>query len=161
MFIIRRELSINVDERASDVIQVSLTLGGDAATTLGILLEDLELFEGLEGLSVDGSRGINVVGGAAAVVLAASVDDLEGAYTDSRSEVNVTGNRGNAGVKPVRVIRGELLAGSGFNEVDPGGDLEFSSSFQMSGVCFDKLVGINVTDCGSNHFGYLFVDRKI
>jgi hypothetical protein len=38
----------------------------------------------------------------------------------------VAGNGGGTDVEPVLVVRSELLAGSGLDEVDPDGDLELT-----------------------------------
>lgn len=55
-----------------------------------------------------------------------SVKFLEVSNSDVLSEVDVSGNGGCSNVEPIRVVRSELLVGSGLDDVDPGGDLEFT-----------------------------------
>ena len=41
-------------------------------------------------------------------------------------------------VVPVRVVGRKLLEGAGFDEVDPGGDLELARSLEVGCVCRDE-----------------------
>lgn len=41
-------------------------------------------------------------------------------------------------VEPVRVIGSQLLLGTGFNNVDPCGDLELAGSLKVGRVGFDE-----------------------
>lgn len=43
-----------------------------------------------------------------------------------RTEVDVASDGGGTDVEPVLVVRGELLAGAGLDDVDPDGDLELA-----------------------------------
>ena len=67
------------------------------------MLEDIDLLEGLEDLTVDGARGVDVVGGTVAAVLGRAVDAAETVDTDGLAEVDVTGDGGSADVVPSSV----------------------------------------------------------
>ena len=85
-----------------NTVQIPLAALGDAAATLVlVVLEDIDLLEGLEDLTVDGSRGVNVVGGTVAAVLGRAVDLAQTVDTDGLAEVDVTGDGGSADVVPI------------------------------------------------------------
>lgn len=44
-------------------------------------------------------------------------------------------------VEPVRVVRSQLLLGTGLNNVDPCGDLELAGSLKVGRVGFDEGLG--------------------
>lgn len=76
------------------MIEVTLTVTADTTTTLGGLLDDLQLLQGLQDLAGDGAGADGVVGGAGAAALAATVHLLEGTDTGTGTDVQVTSNRG-------------------------------------------------------------------
>ena len=83
-------------------VQVTLSaLGDTAATLLLVVLDNADLLEGLEDLTVDGARGVDVVGGTVAAVLGRAVDLAETVDTDGLAEVDVTGDGGSADVVPI------------------------------------------------------------
>lgn len=74
-------------------------LGDLSATVLG-LLEDSELLERLDDLSLNGSRAVSVVRGSVSTVDGSSVQLLEGTDSDVLSQVDVSGDRGGSNVVP-------------------------------------------------------------
>lgn len=84
-----------------DAVQIPLAgLGDTTAALLLVLLDDTDLLEGLEDLTVDSARGVNVVRGAGTAVLRGSVDLAEAADTDGLAQVDVTSDSGGADVEP-------------------------------------------------------------
>jgi hypothetical protein len=106
--------------RRERTVKIALAgLGDAAATLLLVLLDDADLFEGLEDLAVDGAGGVDVVRGADTAVLGGAVDLAETADADALAEVDVAGDGGGADVEPVNVLGGELVAGTGLDDVNP------------------------------------------
>lgn len=76
------------------MVKITLSLARDATTTLGSLLDELELLEGLDDLAGNRARGIGVVRRAGSAVLATTIHALQGTNTSTGTDVEVTGNRG-------------------------------------------------------------------
>lgn len=94
---------LGLDGAHGNAVQVTLAgLGDAAATLLLVMLKDTNLLEGLEDLAVDGAGGVDVVAGARATVLGATVNLAETADTDGLAEVDVAGDSGSADVVPLR-----------------------------------------------------------
>lgn len=116
-------------------VKITLALLGNAATTLVlILLNNLDLLEGLEDLAVNRTGGIDVMGWAVATVLGTAVDAAKAADTDGLAEVDVAGNGSGADVEPVNVLGRHLLGGTGLDGVNPTGDRELALTLQESGI---------------------------
>lgn len=101
---------------------VQITLAGlcdAAATLLLVLLEDVDLLQGLHDLAVDAAAAGDVVRGARATVLGDTVHLPQTADTDGLAEVDMAGNRGGADVEPVDVLGRELLADTSLDGVNP------------------------------------------
>ena len=95
-------LLLLVNGGLGNTVQIPLAALGDAAATLVlVVLEDIDLLEGLEDLTVDGSRGVDVVGGTVAAVLGRAMDLAQTVDTDGLAEVDVTGDGGSADVVPI------------------------------------------------------------
>lgn len=95
-------LLLLVNGGLGNTVQIPLAALGDAAATLVlVVLKDTNLLEGLQDLTVDGARGVDVVGGAVAAVLGRAVDLAEAVDTDGLAEVDVTGDGGGADVVPI------------------------------------------------------------
>lgn len=95
-------LLLLVNGGLGNTVQIPLAALGDAAATLVlVVLKDTNLLEGLQDLTVDGARGVDVVGGAVAAVLGRAVDLAEAVDTDGLAEVDVTGDSGGADVVPI------------------------------------------------------------
>jgi hypothetical protein len=113
-------LLLGLSSGLGNTVQITLASLGDAAATLVlVLLKDTNLLKGLHDLAVDGTRGVDVSGGARATVLGGAVDLAEAANTNSLAEVDVAGNGGGADVEPVNVLRRELLGGAGLDGINP------------------------------------------
>jgi len=94
-------LLVLLDAGLGDTVQVTLAGLGDATATLVLVgLEDTDLLEGLENLAVDRAGGVDMVGGAGAAVLGATVGLAEAADTDGLAHVDVAGAGGGADVVP-------------------------------------------------------------
>lgn len=94
-------LLILVNGGLGDTVKITLAGLGDAAATLLLInLEDTDLLESLEGLAVNGTGGIDVVGGTGTAVLGGTVDLAETANTDSLAHVDVTSDSGGTDVEP-------------------------------------------------------------
>lgn len=112
-------LLLLLDGGLGDTVQITLTLLGDATTTLEAVLNDTDLLESLEDLAVDGAGGVDVVAGARATVLLSSVDLAETTDTDRLAHVDVAGDGGSTNVEPVHRLRRELLVVAGLDSVNP------------------------------------------
>lgn len=98
-------LLLSLDGGLGNTVQVTLAGLGDAAATLVVVvLEDTDLGKGLADLAVDGAGGVNVVRGAGATVLGATVDLAETADADSLAHVDVAGDSGGTDVVPGRIL---------------------------------------------------------
>lgn len=96
-------LLLSLEGGHGDTVQVTLAGLGDTATALVlVLLEHVDLLEGLHDLAVDGAGGVDVVARAHTPVLDAAVDLPQTADTDRLAHVDVAGNGGGADVEPVK-----------------------------------------------------------
>ena len=145
----------------SNAVQITLAFSGNLATTVAVLLQQVQLLQGLDGLAVDGARGILVVGRASAAALLATVNQVQGSNSNSRTQVNVTGDRGNANKEPVRVVWSHLLGAAGLDQVNPGGDGNLARTLQMGSIGIDEFVGIDITDTDTGHSRLGLEWRKI
>jgi hypothetical protein len=92
---------LGLDSSLGDTVQITLArLGDTTATLLLVVLENTDLLQGLNDLSVDRSGSIDVVGGTGATVLDTTVDLAQTADTDSLADVDVTGDSSGADVEP-------------------------------------------------------------
>lgn len=94
-------LLLGLDGGLGDTVQVTLAGLGDAAATLVlVVLKDTNLGKRLADLAVNGAGGVDVVGGARATVLGATVDLAQTADTDGLAHVDVAGDSGGTDVVP-------------------------------------------------------------
>ena len=163
-----------LDERGGDTVEVTLSLLGDASSTVVVDLEHAELLERLDDLPLDGAGAVAVVGRSVATVDGGTVELLESADADRLAEVDVSrdGSRSNvvpimtkkAGKpsyslsykksrahSPVGVVWGKLLGSAGLDRVHPRRHLELTRALQEGGVGLDELVGGHVPHCSSWH----------
>jgi hypothetical protein len=103
-----------------------------------VLLQDTNLLQGLEDLTVDGTRGINMVRRTRATVDSTTVNLVQGTDTNTLADVDVTGNRGGTDKVPIGIIRSQFLVGTGLNNVDPLGDLELTSTLEVGSISLDE-----------------------
>lgn len=98
-----------VDGSLGDTVQIPHARGCDSPATLLLVdLEDTDLLESLDSLSVNSTGGVSVVGGAGAAVLGAAVDLPQSADTNGLAEVDVTGDSGSADVEPIERKRNRI-----------------------------------------------------
>jgi hypothetical protein len=165
-------LLILVNGGLGNTVQIPLAALSDAAATLVlVVLKDTDLLEGLQDLTVDGARGVDMVGGAVAAVLGRAVDLAEAVDTDGLAEVDVTGDGGGAdvvpiilvrwrcgfalmlyGIVPVGVLGRELVRGRGLDSVNPSGDGELSLALQERRVGRDELLRFHIANGDTTHF---------
>jgi len=113
-------LLLSLEGGHGDTVQVTLAGLGDTATALVlVLLEHVDLLEGLHDLAVDGAGGVDVVAWAHTPVLDAAVDLPQAADTDGLAHVDVAGDGGGADVEPVNALRRELLGAASLDGVGP------------------------------------------
>ena len=113
-------LLIGLDGGLSDTIQISLSSLCDSTTSLVlILLQDTDLLEGLEDLSVNRSGSIDVVRWAGSTVTGRSVDLAKTTDTDGFAEVDVAGDGSGADVEPIDRLGWELLCWAGLDGINP------------------------------------------
>ena len=94
MKIIKQCCLVRLGAQGSNKVQVALTGRGDTTTTITVLFDQVELFQGLHGLAEDGARGVAVLGGTDTVVLATTVVDGQGTNTSTGTDVQVTSDGG-------------------------------------------------------------------
>ena len=96
---------LRLDDCSGDTVEIPLTVLADAAAAVVGLLEDTDLLERLEDLAVNGSGGVDVVGGARATVLGGAVNLPQTANTNGLAHVDVAGNGSGADVVPAIISR--------------------------------------------------------
>lgn len=82
-----------------------------------------------------------MVGRSGASSVLGTVELGKGTDTDVLPEVDVSSDGSSPHVEPVRVVRSQLLLGTGLNNVDPCGDLELAGSLKVGRVGFDEGLG--------------------
>lgn len=87
-------LTLRLENGSRDPVEISLAILADPASSSRILLQDTNLLQRLDDLSLDRTGCVAVVGRARASVDASSVQFLQGSDTDVLSEVDVTGDGG-------------------------------------------------------------------
>ena len=102
-----------------DAIEIPLTGRSDAATTLRILLDDTDGFELLEHSARDATGTDLVVVTTNALVTRTAVRLAQRTHTHVTLRVELASDRGSANVKPIRVVRGVLFEGGGFDDINP------------------------------------------
>lgn len=136
-----------------NTVQISLTSLRDSPSTLLVLLNNTNLLQSLEDLSVDRPRGINVVRWPRSPILLSTVDLSEGADTNRLAEVDVTGYGGGSDVKPVHGLRWELLIVTSLDSVNPTRNGKLSLPLQEGSVGLNELLRINIADGNTSHVG--------
>ena len=77
-----------------DLLKISLSVLGDSSSSVGVVLEDSDLLEGLADVPLDRGRGVGVVGGSDSSSVLASVELGERSDTNVLSEVDVSSDGG-------------------------------------------------------------------
>jgi hypothetical protein len=130
----------------SNTVKISLAVLREPSATILGLLQNTDLLKTLENLSDHRARSVLVVRWAGATVDSITVDLGETANTDILAQVDVAGDRGGSLVEPaLRVLRRELVASGGLNELDVTGNVKFALSLQERGVGVNELLGRDVS----------------
>ena len=113
-------LLVGLEGGHGNTVQITLAGLGDATTSLLlILLEDTDLLKSLHDLTVNGTRGVGVVGWAGTAVAGRTVNLAETANTNGLAHVDVTGDSSGTNVEPVNGLWWELLGWTGLDGVNP------------------------------------------
>lgn len=138
------------DGVGNDVELLSAGRGDDSGELLldALLIsgEDTETLKSLEGVSNDLASTSSVVISGVTESLLLAVDVSKGANTEVSSQVDLSGDGSNSGVKPVRVFGGEVLTLAGLNILNPVGDLDLVVLLQELSVSLDEISGGDVSD---------------
>ena len=94
-----------------------------------------------------------MVAGARATVLLSTVGLAKTTDTNRLAHVDVTGDGGGADVEPIHALGRELLRVAGLDGINPSGNGKLSLTLQESSVGSDELLGIDVANRDSGHFG--------
>ena len=100
-----QSLSLLGLELGSDSVQVTAALAGQSASTVRILLCQLQAFQSLQSLPSNTSIAASPVGWGGAVVRTDSVDLADGGDSNWGPDVHVSGHGGASDKEPVLIIR--------------------------------------------------------
>jgi len=106
--------------------------------------DNTELFELLEGVSEDLAGRGAVVLSSDAVLSFTTEKVLKSSNAQMRSQVDLSGNSGNSGVKPVGVFRGKFFTDTSLGEFDPSRDDNLVVLLQVFGVSLNEGTGRDV-----------------
>lgn len=112
--------SFNFD-LSSDTVKISPALFGKETSTFGMFLDELECFETLQSFPGDASGRSAEVRWGDTVAFASTENFGYGAYSDWRSDVDVSDERSTSYVVPVGIVGSQLLEATGLYEVDEFG----------------------------------------
>ena len=90
-----------LNERGGDTVEVTLSLLGDASSTVVVDLEHAELLERLDHLPLHRPGAVAVVGRSVAAVDGSAVELLESADADRLAEVDVSRDGSRSNVVPI------------------------------------------------------------
>lgn len=122
---------------------------GNSSTTLVRELQNTNLGQGLNDLSVDGSGSIGVSVGSETSVDGTTVQLVQLTNTNLLSQVDVTGDGSSSLVEPsLRLLGRQLIAGRGLDNVNVTRDLQLTLSLQELGVSVDEILSGNVSESG-------------
>lgn len=126
-----------------------MTVLRDSSTTLVRELQNTNLGQGLNDLSVDGAGSVSVSVRSKTSVDGTTVQLVQLADTDLLSQVDVTGNGRGSLVEPsLRLLGGQLIASRGLDNVNVTRDLQLTLSLQELGVSVDEILSGNVSKSG-------------
>lgn len=122
---------------------------GNSSTTLVRELQNTNLGQGLNDLSVDGSGSIGVSVGSETSVDGTTVQLVQLTNTNLLSQIDVTGDGSSSLVEPsLRLLGRQLIAGRGLDNVNVTRDLQLTLSLQELGVSVDEILSGNVSESG-------------
>lgn len=119
------------DNLVGNAIQITLANGAQFAATLGVLLDETGVFEGLERLAGSTVGGTAEVRWVDTVALATTIDFGDGANASWTAVVQVTQNRSATHIEPVGIVGGQLLEFGCLDDVHLVGHLQLASPKQQ------------------------------
>lgn len=137
---------LSLESLGSNSVQISLSVLGDSSATLGALLNDTNLLQSLQNLSVDRAGSISVVRRSGSSVDGVAVSLVQSADTNILSKVNVSSDGGRSLVEPSLSILGrEFVTRGGLDQLNVTRDLELTLSLQEGSVSVNELLSRNVS----------------
>lgn len=118
--------SLLAHDLGGNTIQIPLALAGQLAASLGVLLDQLDLFQRLHGLAGGTAISLAEMRWADTSALATAIDTAESTNTRRALVVQTTQDRGTAYVEPVLVGGGQLLELGGLDQINVIGYLQLT-----------------------------------
>merc|ERR1712203_676623 len=123
------------------------SLRAQSAATIGVLFDQFQCFQRLEGFASDTTGSCTPMAGCTTIVTTNSINLGYSADTNGLSE-DVSGHGSQPGVVPIFIIRGQLLGDVSLDNVNPFGQLHLAGLFEESGQSLgeDLLVDVFNSD---------------
>lgn len=132
---------------SSNTVQVSLTVLGDLSATLWRNLNNANLLQSLNNLSVDRARSVSVLVWSETSVDRATVQLVQLTDTNVLSQVDVSGSRSSSLVEPGLGLLGrQLIASGGLHKFNVTWNLQLTLTLQELSVGVDKVLSWNVSE---------------
>lgn len=132
---------------SSNTVQVSLTVLGDLSATLWRNLNNADLLQSLNNLSVDRAGSVSVLVWSETSVDSTTVQLVQLTDTNVLSQVDVSGSRSSSLVEPgLRFLGRQLVAGGGLDKLHVTGNLQLTLTLQELSVGVDKVLSWNVSE---------------
>jgi hypothetical protein len=93
------------------MVQVTLSIHSDTATTIGIYGNQFELLQGLQGLTDDIATGLCMSASQHPAILSSTIDTAQGTNTGTGTQINVASQTGGTHEEPVSIRWGEFFEG--------------------------------------------------
>lgn len=137
---------------SSNTVQVSLTVLGDLSATLWRNLNNANLLQSLNNLSVDRARSVSVLVWSETSVDRATVQLVQLTDTNVLSQVDVSGSRSSSLVEPGLGLLGrQLIASGGLHKFNVTWNLQLTLTLQELSVGVDKVLSWNVSNGNTWH----------
>lgn len=132
---------------SSNTVQVSLTVLGDLSATLWRNLNNANLLQSLDNLSVDRAGSVSVLVWSETSVDRATVQLVQLTDTNVLSQVDVSGSRSSSLVEPGLGLLGrQLIASGGLHKFNVTWNLQLTLTLQELSVGVDKVLSWNVSE---------------
>mmetsp|Transcript_35393 Transcript_35393/g.65027 ORF Transcript_35393/g.65027 Transcript_35393/m.65027 type:complete len:159 (+) Transcript_35393:351-827(+) len=139
------------EDGVGDEIKVLAATGSDAApASLPKLLDDAHLLELSKDVAQQATGVTDKVLGGVVPPVGTTVDAGKSTNTKALAKVDLAGYGGSTGVVPVSIVRGELLADTGLDDVNPVRKLDLAGTLEVGGVLLDELGRTAVPKGGAN-----------
>src|SRR5579859_5900682 len=125
-------LLISLQSLSSNTIQISSFTPCDTSpTSLLILFQNTNLLKRFQNLSLNASTALIMTSRTTSTVLASTMYFLKSTYANRLAEVNVSCDGGGTDIVPIWIIGSEFLEGGGLDNIDPGGDFDFTYPLEL------------------------------